>query len=221
MNPIRTLLFQFLFLLLLNSNVFCQGYRNLDYNTVDDSLCELTVNIHRELPNYIFSIFFVFDTLDNTKKVTRIEVRRESSNRIIQYLKMPIEISRFNPDRCFAADMNFDGYSDLLIGYNDGSAGGQYCVWLYRPKTGKFIFNNDLSDLRDPDPDSTTKTITSYYASGISGCSIYTHCIKNYKLILLREEETENDIKTNQSIKTIKIFRNGKIISIKVDTTSF
>jgi hypothetical protein len=152
-------------------------------------------------------------------------VRREGSNKILQRLQLPKSNEAvdliFNPRAVETKDMNFDGYKDILIEYNDGSAGGQYYVWLYNPTTKKFVFNGDFSDLREPTPDSTQRTITSYIANGASGGSIYTYCIKKNKLILLRSEETENNFENKRTIKTIKTFKDENIISIKVDTTLF
>ncbi len=213
-----------LFLFSFTEIVVAQYLAQVPFVKVSDNQYDFTITVAKQLPQYKFSVF-VSDweqNVDPGPKVIRIEVRQEGSNKILQRLHLPKNDDFiFNPRAVETKDMNFDGYNDILIEYNDGSAGGQNYVWLYNPKTGKYVFNDDFSELRDPDPDSVKHTITSYDAGGSTGGAVYTHCFKNGKLILLREVDTYNDFENKRSITTIKSYKNGKIISVKEDTTSF
>lgn len=65
-------------------------------------------------------------------------------------------------------DCNFDGYPDFWIPAFNGGAGPNYTnyFYLYNPKSGKFEFNEPLSDLEQVDVDSKSKTISSAFRDG-------------------------------------------------------
>jgi len=57
---------------------------------------------------------------------------------------------------------NFDGHGDLALetAFKQGNA--FYCVWLFNPKTGRFVASPELSKLTNPSPDANTHTVISY-----------------------------------------------------------
>lgn len=57
--------------------------------------------------------------------------------------------------------MNFDGYSDIWVMTSWGATGNESgCAWLFNPKTGRFEFSKEFSDLGGYILDPATKTIT-------------------------------------------------------------
>jgi hypothetical protein len=51
--------------------------------------------------------------------------------------------------------------------FEQGNA--SYCIWLYNPKTGRFVFSEELSRLTNPSPDAKTHAV-SYVKENCSIC---------------------------------------------------
>jgi hypothetical protein len=68
------------------------------------------------------------------------------------------------------ADYNFDGYYDLALetAFKQGNA--SYCIWLYNPKTRRFVASQQLSQLANTRPDPKTKTVISYSKGECGPC---------------------------------------------------
>ena len=91
----------------------------------------------------------------------------------VQALKVctPDAIPRKSPiGSMYTTDYNFDGYGDLALetAFKQGNA--SYCIWLYNPKTGRFVFSEQLSRLTNPSPDAKTHTVISYVKEDCSIC---------------------------------------------------
>jgi hypothetical protein len=69
-----------------------------------------------------------------------------------------------------AQDMNFDGYSDIYVLTNWGATGNELgCAWLYGPKSGRFEFSKEFSELGRLTLDPATKTIATHSNGGMAG----------------------------------------------------
>ena len=70
----------------------------------------------------------------------------------------------------YTTDYNFDGHGDLALetAFEQGNA--SYCIWLYNPKTGRFVFSEELSRLTNPSPDAKTHSVISYVKEDCSIC---------------------------------------------------
>jgi hypothetical protein len=91
----------------------------------------------------------------------------------VQALKVctPEPVPRESPvGNIYYTDYNFDGYSDLALetAFKDGNA--SYCVWLYNPRTGRFEFSQQLSQLINPSPDANTQRVISYSKGECEPC---------------------------------------------------
>ena len=59
------------------------------------------------------------------------------------------------------ADYNFDGHYDLALETAFKGGNASYCIWLFEPKTGRFILSKQLSQLTNVRPDPKTHTVIS------------------------------------------------------------
>lgn len=63
-------------------------------------------------------------------------------------------------------DWNFDGYKDISVLINCGSGGCEYYIWNYSPKTGKYHYNDKLSEVLGLEIDTVLKAIVIHYRAG-------------------------------------------------------
>ena len=83
----------------------------------------------------------------------------------VQALKVctPAPVPRQSPVGTMdTADYNFDGHYDLALetAFKNGNA--SYCIWLYDPKTDRFVLSPELSKLTNTRPDPNNHTVISY-----------------------------------------------------------
>lgn len=88
------------------------------------------------------------------------------------------------------ADLNFDGYYDLLLQTNSKDDNLSFCVWLYNPSTHRFDDSPALSALVNPRPNPEDHTVTSFLNQGCQGGCHETRTFKWIKgqLHLVRVE---------------------------------
>ena len=102
-----------------------------------------------------------------------IEISWYETGEIIQEIDLDI-LLLFGYD---IADLNFDGYKDLVIKVHPGSAGVLHVCFLYNPEENQFIFSLDLS-LFNLRVDEENQVITS--SEKLSGA---THCTEYYRYV--------------------------------------
>jgi len=83
-------------------------------------------------------------------------------------------------------DWNFDGFNDISVLNECGSAGLSYWIWLYNQKSRKFIYSDDLSKVWGLEMDSISKCIVHHFRAGAPEESWDTFKIKNDKLIFIK-----------------------------------
>jgi hypothetical protein len=157
---------------------------------------DVTVSVGPKLPSYRFH--FVWDEDPNYKVVKAVQIFTGDSKEPVQVLD---DCGMSDPpDDPGAAeswfkteDLNFDGYLDLaLVNWMGGTGNVGYCVWLFDPKTGKYVSNPQFSELlgnHKTDPVARTIT-TSSNGSAVTGSS-QTYIVRDNKLILTSEEIAE------------------------------
>lgn len=59
-------------------------------------------------------------------------------------------------------DLNFDGFPDLLLQLSATGDNETYCVWLWSPKSQRYVASPALSQLTNTRPHPSNKTITSF-----------------------------------------------------------
>lgn len=83
-------------------------------------------------------------------------------------------------------DFNFDGYEDFsILKWVSINRQVSYDFYLFSVKTGKFLFNQQLTDLINPYFDSSTKTIHSCWNIGVNefGHALFYWGVDSLKLI--------------------------------------
>ena len=123
-------------------------------------------------------------------------------------------------------DLNFDGYGDLLLQVSSKDKNAIFCVWLFDPKTKKYVASPALSELVNPRADPTTKEVTAYKNMGCGG-SCYEK--QNYKwsegqLTMNRDETVTRNIEAPTGdaggcsfIRSVKELRKGRLAEISRD----
>jgi len=89
------------------------------------------------------------------------------------------------------ADLNFDGYLDLLVLTGFGTGGKSYDVWLFNKKTIAFQKSNDLSQLQNYSINIQEKEIESSSPRGASEGSKYYYKVNNGKIGMYKEVSYE------------------------------
>lgn len=77
-------------------------------------------------------------------------------------------------------DMNFDGYADVFVLTSWGATGNETgCVWLFNPKSGRFEFSKEFSELGTYTLDPATKTISTRGYSGADTIAAARYVVEN------------------------------------------
>ena len=114
-------------------------------------------------------------------------------------------------------DWNFDGYNDISVLDNCGSGGCAYWIWNYSPKTSKYYYNQELSEVLGLEIDNKSKFIVFHYRAGYSEENWDSFQYKNNKLTFVKGvyQERWNDSLGNFWIKrTHTKMINNKIFTI-------
>lgn len=123
------------------------------------------------------------------------------------------------------ADLNFDGYYDLLLQTNAKDDNLNFCVWVYNPATQRFDASPVLSGLVNPRPNPKDHTVTSFLNMGCQGGCHETRTFKWIKgeLHLVRVE-TQSQMQLAPVsgpgclyILTVQEERKGKMVQVSSD----
>ncbi len=128
-----------------------------------------------------------------------------------------------------SADLNFDGFGDLLLQVSSKDKNATYCVWIFNPKTKKYVASPELSKLVNPSADPKTKTVNSYVSTGCFG-SCYDKQIYKWVqgvLTLVRDESVTQNINAPAGsgagcayVKSVKEMKKGKLTEVSRDTVN-
>ena len=110
-------------------------------------------------------------TPDLEEQYPRYEATVTSGNKTIQVLKGKTEdypkdmLGKFG--QVTQVDVNFDGYTDLLICLGEVPASDQtfltYDAWIYNPEKGQFRLHEGFRDIYNAEVDAANKRILSHY----------------------------------------------------------
>jgi len=171
--------------------------------------------IHRDLPAYTFRLAgdSEFKTIDH------IEVFRNSETHSVQTLD-ECKMEEQPPRRekwLKAEDFNFDGYEDLAMLSAWGATGNlSYCIWLFDPVSGQFVYSHNFSDLGRYQLHPASKTITTTSVAGMAG-AIHVFCtyqVVDNRPLLVEEERQSWDDEACALLKVIRKRRNGKLVVV-------
>ncbi|TRX35331.1 hypothetical protein FNW52_11465 [Flavobacterium sp. ZT3R18] len=141
-----------------------------------------------------------------------VGIKIQNKDKLLQVIKKPGLIND-TENVLYTQDVNFDGYQDLVV-YAQSSGSGPNNTdnyYVFNPKTQKFIFNDALSNLSQPQIDFKSKTV---YAAWRGGAA--THGAEKYKwikgkLILVEYYET-NYLDEVNVVETHTFLKKGKMV---------
>jgi hypothetical protein len=150
-----------------------------------------------------------------------VSIKIKAKNKLLQVIKNPGLIN--DPKNIlYTEDVNFDGFLDLVVYAQSGGAGPNNTnnYYIFNPKTQKFVFNDALSNLSQPEINLKTKTIFAAWRSGAANHGAEKYNWINGKLVLVEYYETnylddENVLETHTFLKNGKMA--GKTKKIKAD----
>jgi hypothetical protein len=124
------------------------------------------------------------------------------------------------------ADLNFDGFGDLLLQVSSKNKNATFCIWLFEPKSKTYVPSSSLSRLVNPHADPKTKTVTTFRNTGCrrSCYEKQTFAWKHGHLQLIAEESVTENITTPTGygggcpfVRTVKQLRNGEMVESQRD----
>ncbi len=123
------------------------------------------------------------------------------------------------------ADMNFDSYYDLLLQTNNKNDNINYCVWLYNPKTQRFVASPELSALVNPRPEPKDHTVNSFENQGCQGGCHQSKTFKwNKGQLQLIKVATQTQMQMSPVsgpgclyVLTVQEERKGKLVQVSSD----
>lgn len=68
------------------------------------------------------------------------------------------------------ADYNFDGYPDLALKVSALNKNEKFCIWLFDPKTRRYVPSPELSQMTNLRPDPKDQTVYSYTNEACMRC---------------------------------------------------
>jgi hypothetical protein len=115
------------------------------------------------------------------------------------------------------ADVNFDGYQDLMLITSRGVANAYAMYWLYNPSSGSYVALGNYPVLR---MDSAAKKLTSYERGGSAGLEYDSkeYAFVDGNLTVLREEKQEATEKPGVFRKVIQERKDGAMKTVKTET---
>jgi hypothetical protein len=190
-------------------------------NTDLSNGASFTFDIGKNLPPFTFKIIpnkqppDQFGNADST--IDDIEVYRGDSKSVLQHLE-GCDLGSMEPppdrDGWFRADdYNFDGYKDIFLMTNWGATGNfGGCIWLFNPKTGRFDYNKEFSDIEIHDVDPDTKTLSTISNSSADEWRAERYAVENNHPVLIRSwDQTSDNGKIHCEIDER---RNGKMVKV-------
>lgn len=202
--------------------------KKLGKNQQSTLICDFRVK--DDFPLYSFRL--VLDKHPDSDYIGSIIITSESKkNGFHQIIQLPSK-GLYYPDSrrnygphykyFLLEDMNFDGYRDIriLMDYPCGNMGCQFYFLLFDPKTRKFVFNESLSALLDPEVNKNKRTITSFSNGGSGEYFYQTFQFNSNKLVLIMEENQTWSEGRGYVKKTSKLI-NGKMVLVKTEPIEF
>ena len=157
---------------------------------------ELTLSVAPTLPKYRFH--FIWHEDAGIKVVESIEVFKGDSTKPLQTLdECEMGEPPAQPEEADswlkAEDLNFDGYSDILMQQWAGATGNEgYCVWLFDPGKEMFVFTQAYSDvIGNHRIDAKSKTITTSSNGSALTFQTQTYAVRNGNPVLIVEEKQD------------------------------
>jgi hypothetical protein len=125
---------------------------------------------------------------DDYGVVGSIDVFDEGRRRVTQHLTVPGEEVMTGPQLPEQADLNFDGYQDLMLLQVAGANNAYRTVWTYEPRAGRFALQTELSDAPNLRVDAQARVVRSiYHFSAVEGSTAVYRWIGG-RFVVVQEE---------------------------------
>jgi hypothetical protein len=185
-----------------------------------------TFKIAPNLPEFTFKVIPDVqkpDQYGNPQTIIQeVLVFRGTSNEPLQSLDdcewEGMEAPQRGSDWFRAVDLNFDGYRDIYVLTTWGATGNEYgCVWLYDPRSGRFDYSKEFSELSRFTLDPATKTITTHGNGGMAGM-VYRaakYVVQNNRPVLVMSESQDWDFDKKQFHCIVKQLRGSEMVTVR------
>lgn len=213
MKPTATILCVFLFLLGSVSLCLAADEPELLKDSKREKIYKVIVNPN--LKPFLVHLIYKNATAPEIHElvVRQLKIYTQGSKSPVQVLPANMLYPPYQDEQFFLTeDFNFDGYDDLMLLEGWGARLRQYEIWLFDPKSKRFIYNADLSDLMSPNADKNKKIITTWYNRGSAARDYqYTEYKWKGKRLIKILEVDQKGIEENKFHKIIKELHNGKL----------
>jgi hypothetical protein len=189
-----------------------------------DFLGTQEILIHPELPPFEFRLFG-----GPYGHIFRIEQRRLGTDPVdvpwledddtaddnATYMEPP---ARGGEGDLRSADLNFDGYQDLLLLAWEGATGNRgYSVWIFDPPTGRFVPNRELSGVSNPTPRPECQVISTFERGGAAGMEFVRDSYRwiDGKAVLVRRVDQDVIRETGDLRATVYELEEGELKAVK------
>jgi hypothetical protein len=115
-------------------------------------------------------------------------------------------------------DMNFDGYADIFVLTTWGATGNEAgCIWLYDPRTGRFEFNKDFSEIAAFAVHPDTKTLTTHGNGGAAGTIFRAakYAVENNRPVPVITVAQDYDFNTKKYDCVVQQRRGNELVKIR------
>jgi hypothetical protein len=115
-------------------------------------------------------------------------------------------------------DLNFDGHADIKIFKSAGNVEKIYDVYLYNPRTRKYEFNEDFSNIPCIEADRKSRQVIGqcFHASACENWTERYSVDRTNRLHLRRRTGTYCDPSSGAAFSYVDIFKDDKQISSKI-----
>lgn len=163
--------------------------------------------------------FAMHDAADGGRSVERVEVARPDKPGWTQALSVHDMTPVGSQDDFFigTADINFDGFNDLLVATSRGIANTYAAYWLYVPAKEEFAYLGNYPLFR---VDATNQRLLTYERGGDGGM-IYSrgqYRFLNGHLTLVESEKQEATKRPGVYRKTQSVLKDGTVQPVKTET---
>ena len=155
--------------------------------------------------------------------IQEVQVFRGTSNEPFQNLEgcgrgrgLSMEAPYRGSDWFRVEDVNFDGYDDIFVLTTWGATGNSAgCVWLYNPRSGRFEFSKDFTDICGFEAHAETKTLTIYSNGGIGTFHAAKFVVENNRPVPVLTVDQGLDPSGKEYHCVIRQRRGGKLVTIR------
>lgn len=172
---------------------------------------------------YIFKVS-VDSSLSGDKRnydysVKSISIYKNQGNTLLQTIIPPENFTlKDSPQETLLLnDINFDGYTDLMIvQFVPAAPNIPYFYWKFDKESGQFLRDTTLEKITSPNFEKKEKLITSFWRASFDRHGTSTYKYINGKVVLVKEVEIwDDEVVPNQQIMSVKKLVKGKMKTVK------